>query len=238
MKLAHPPKSRLGPPDSGKRKEPFLMRSSTWILVQMSGLCLLRAQTVPTQAIVPQQPAPSSAQRNPFEAVPEPPKASPSKSAGPAIRAIEFRGANRILQSALRAVILSRAGDAYDVETLQVDSQALYNTRRFSHVVWEAEPGPEGAVVRFVVIERPLIEALEYQGGNTMTIQEIVERLNQRQVNLRVETLFDENELPRAVAAVQELVAEKGLRNFTVTPLVERLGPPSIAKITFRVQQR
>lgn len=151
---------------------------------------------------------------------------------------MEFRGASRIQQFVLRAIIVTRVGSAYDVAALQNDCQALRNTRRFSHVVWEAEPTPEGGVIaRFVLVERPLIESIKYKGDSVVTIEEILERFNQRKVNLRVETLFDEDELPRAVAAIRELVAEKGRQNLSVTHLVERIGPPSIAKITFTVAE-
>ncbi|MBL8294034.1 MAG: hypothetical protein JNN08_19480 [Bryobacterales bacterium] len=207
-------------------------------MAQLIGLCLLQAQTTPGQAAKAQEPAPSSIQRNPFVPIPEIPQSSPPKLSGPTIKAIEFRGANRILQSALRAVVFTRVGDAYDVEALQRDSQALYNTRRFSHVVWEAEPGPAGAVVRFVLVERPVIESIGYQGDDTVTIQEILERFEQRKIGLRVETLLDEHELARGASAVQELVAERGRQNFTVTPLVERIGPPSIARIVFKVAEK
>lgn len=206
------------------------MRLSPWVLAQMTGLCLLRAQNVPVQG--------TTSQQNPFEAVPEPRQSPPPQTSGPTIKAIEFRGANRILQSVLRAIIFTRAGDAYDVEALQRDSRALYNTRRFSHVVWEAEPGPAGAVVRFVLVERPLIESIEFQGDNSVTLLEIRERFQQRKVGLRVDTLLDDDELPRAALAVEELLTEKGRQHFTVTALVERIGPPSIAKITFKVAEK
>lgn len=211
------------------------MKSCTLALVPLIGLCLLRAQNVPTPVAKPQEPVPRSAQRNPFEAIPEPLQTRPSKLSGPTIKAIEFRGARPILQSALRAIIFTRVGDTYDVETLQRDSQALYSTKRFSHVVWEAEPSPTDAIIRFVLVERPLIQSIEYQGDNSVTIEEVLERFRQRKIDLRVDTLFDEGELPRGALVVQELVAEKGRQNFTVNPLVERIGPPSIAKITFKV---
>jgi outer membrane protein assembly factor BamA len=146
----------------------------------------------------------------------------------------------------LRAIITSRTGGAYDIETLQRDSQALYNTGRFSDVVWEAEPGSRGAIVRFVVVERPLIQSIEYQVDDTVTIQEILERFQQREVKLRVETLYNEGELGRAAATLQELLAERGRRTATVLPLVEPIWPastfkswpPSTVKITFRVEEK
>jgi outer membrane protein assembly factor BamA len=125
------------------------------------------------------------------------------------IEAIEFWGARSLPQSILRAVIASRVGGAYDMQTLRRDSQALYNTGRFSNVAWETNMSPADAIVSFVVVERPLIESIEYQGDNTVTITEILERLKMRKVNLRVLTLYNDDELGRAAATVQELLAER-----------------------------
>ena len=99
------------------------MRSYALVLVPLVGLCLLRPQIVPAQAIKTREPAPSFTQRNPFEAVPEPLHPPSPKLAGPTIEAIEFRGARRLPQSTLQALVVSRVGGAYDLETLRRDSQ-------------------------------------------------------------------------------------------------------------------
>lgn len=108
-------------------------------------------------------------------------------------------------------------------ENLRRDSRALYNTGRFSNIAWQTEMGPADAIVRFVVVERPLIESIEYQGDDTVTISEILERFKERKVNLRMDTLYNDGELGRAAATVEELVAEKSRKNITVTPLVESI---------------
>ena len=223
----------------------FSLRSYTLVLVPLIGLCLLRGQNVPAQAAKTQEPPLSSNQRNPFEPVPGPAPSPSSKVSGPTIEVIEFQGAKRIPQFALRAVIASRVGGTYDVETLRRDSQALYSTGRFSNIFWESTPGSAGAIVRFMVVERPLIQSIEYQGDNTVSIPEILERFKQRKVTLGVETLYIEDELGHAAAAVQELAAERGRQNITVTPLVEPIGspspliwPPSAVKITFKVEEK
>lgn len=213
------------------------MSSSTWFLAQFVGLCVLGAQDLATQAAQVEASAPSSAQRRPFEAIPEPRSAPPQKRSGPTIQAMEFRGTARVQLSALRAVISTRVGDVYDLGALQNDAQALRRTQRFSQVEWEAEPSPEGVIVRFVLIDRPLIESIEYRGDSTVTIAEILERFQERKLKLRVETLLDENELPRAAAMVRELVGEKGRPNVVVTPMVERMGAPSLARIRFTVAE-
>jgi len=198
---------------------------------------VLRAQSVLAQAMKPQEPIPSSTRRLHFEPVPKPPEDPLPDVSGPRIEAIEFRNAKRVPSFVLRAMIASREGGVYDEETLRRDTQALYNTQRFSDVFWRTETGPEGVIVRFVLVERPLIQSVEYQGDDAVTISEILERFKQHKITLRPETLYNQDELPRAVATVQELVTEKGRQGITITPFVEP-APPSSVKIIFRVEEK
>jgi outer membrane protein assembly factor BamA len=133
-------------------------------------------------------------------------------------------------------MVASRVGGAYDPEILRRDAQALYKTGRFSAVTWETEESRSGPVVRFVLVERPVIESIESQVGDMVSVGEIMERLEQRKVRVRVETLCNEEELERAAAVVRELMAERGGGKVTVTPLVVAIGPEAAGrvKVVFR----
>jgi outer membrane protein insertion porin family len=204
----------------------------------LSGLWLVGAQVVPAQVTNPGGPPPTSTPLIRLEAIRERPESPSAKVVGPTIDAIEIRGLRPLPQSALRALIASRVGGAYDLETLRLDSQALYNTGRFSNVAWVTEMGLAGVRVRFVVVERPLIQSIEYQGDPTVTASEILERFRERKVNLRVETLYNGDELGRAARTIEELVAEKGRKHITVTSMVESTWPHSTVRITFRVSEK
>jgi hypothetical protein len=88
-----------------------------------------------------------------------------------------------------------------------------------------------------------LIQAIDYQGDDAVTITEVLERFAQRRIRLRPETLYREDDLGRATAVVKELLAEKGRPNSTITPVVEPMGPPltwppASVKITFAVDKK
>ncbi|HEY7391151.1 MAG TPA: POTRA domain-containing protein, partial [Bryobacteraceae bacterium] len=176
----------------------------------------------PAQPGTPQQRPP-----NPFENVPEPgrapaqgqqqappaqtpqleaPKPAPTV-ANPAprppggqqaIEAIEFRGARRVPQDTLRALIYSKAGDIYNEETLRRDLTALWNTGRFDDITVETEQGKTGIIVRFVVVERRVIRSIDYQGIHSVTVSEILDRFKERRVGLTVESQYDPNKVQRA----------------------------------------
>ena len=82
-------------------------------------------------------------QRPQLEAPPTPaqPAANPN---GQVIETIEFRGAKRVPQDTLKALILSKVGDIYNEETLRRDYMILWNTGRFDDIRLESEPGRTG----------------------------------------------------------------------------------------------
>src|SRR5277367_6098807 len=105
----------------------------------------------PAQPQSTQQPpatTPQQKKNNPFEAVPqssEPPAQPPRLEAPkPAIQTvnpnaappenviedIQFRGARRVPQDTLRALIFTKKGDVYDEDTLHRDFMTLWNTGR------------------------------------------------------------------------------------------------------------
>jgi outer membrane protein insertion porin family len=114
--------------------------------------------------------------KNPFEAVlqsAEPAKpAQPGQTPKPTLEApkpveevkpvglegsveeIQFRGARRVPQDTMRALIFTKKGDKFEPESLRRDFMALWNTGRFDDITLETEPGKVGMIVRFVVVER------------------------------------------------------------------------------------
>jgi len=200
----------------------------------------------------PQQQAPPKPP-NPFETVPqgkeEPPKpaqpAQPAPAAAPiqpgqptpnVIDAIEFRGARRVRQDTLQALIFSKKGDPYDQETLHRDFMALWNSGRFDDLRIEREPGKDGWIIRFVVVERPVVRTINYVGNKSVSVSDILDRYKERKVGLVVESQYDPNRVQRAKNVLLELLAEHGHLSAKVDPQIRRV-PPSSLEITFKVDE-
>jgi len=226
-----------------------------WLLVVCACCWPAGAQTPPSTP--PQQ----NQRPNPFETVPEvaePPKAAPKPSAPQArpqletprepeapkppssrqdvIEAIEFRGSRRVPQDTLRAMIFSKKGDRFDPEMLRRDFMALWNTGRFDDISLETEPGPAGLIVRFVLVERPVVRSIKYEGVKSVTVSEILDRFKERHVGLSVESQFDQNKVQRAAVVLKEYLAERGRQYAEVTPELRQI-PPSSLEVTFRVNE-
>jgi outer membrane protein insertion porin family len=199
----------------------------------------------------PQQPAPQRPP-NPFETVPvapaEPPKPAPPPEAQTPIatqpgqppediiEAIEFRGARRVRQDTLQALILTKKGDKYDPDLLHRDFMALWNTGRFDDIHIEREPGKEGWIIRFVVVERPVIRSINYVGNKSMSQSDILDRFKERKVGLVVESQYDPNKIQRARNVLLEMLSEHGHQYGKVDAQVKRV-PPSSLEVTFKIDE-
>ena len=202
----------------------------------------------------PQTPPPANG-NNPFENVPQAPAATPQQppaqpqfeapktpapSTQPALPAnviegIEFRGARRVPQDTLRALIFSKVGDVYNEDTLRRDFMALWNTNRFDDIRLQTERGDRGGlVVVFIVTERPVIRDIKYEGAKSVSVSDILDRFKERKVGLTVESMYDPNVVNHAAVVLKELLAEHGHQFAMVTPQLRRI-PPSSLEVVFNV---
>lgn len=213
-----------------------------------AGASLLLGQQ-PPQPPAPKPTAPKPA--NPFETVPtapvEAPKPAPPKpeltapEAAPGqvddvIELIEFRGARRVPQDTLRAMIFSKKGDKIDEDALHRDFMSLWNTGRFDDIVLEREPGRTGYIIRYVVVERRIVRSIRYEGAKSLTVSEILDRFKERRVGLSVESQYDPNKVQRAAVVLKEYLAERGRQYATVEPDLRQI-PPSSMEVVFKVDE-
>jgi len=232
------------------------------ILYVCLGAGVLYCQQPPT---TPPKPAPAKpASQNPFESVPqsgtpaqpEAPKPAPAKPGSPqletpapaaaaktpsgtvedVVEAVEFRGARRVPQDTLRAMILTRKGDKIDEELLRRDFMTLWNSGRFDDITLEKEAGRTGYILRFQVVERRIVRSIKYEGAKSVTVSEILDRFKERRVGLTVEAQYDPNKVQRAAIVLKEFLAERGRQYATVEPELRQI-PPSTMEVVFKVTE-
>jgi len=186
--------------------------------------------TEPPKLVQPAQPAPPPAAQ-------EAPRATrPGQPPDNIIEAIEFRGARRVRQDTLQALIFSKKGDRYEEDSLHRDFMALWNSGRFDDIRIEREPGKEGWIIRFVVVERPVVRTIKYEGNKSVSVSDILDRYKDKKVGLVVESQYDPNKVQRARNVLLDLLAEHGHLSATVDPQIRRV-PPSSLEITFKINE-
>jgi outer membrane protein insertion porin family len=195
---------------------------------------------------VPQSTPPQAAPPKLEPVQPQPAKPEPAKPAVPNLNAnvppediiesIEFRGARRVPQDTLRAMIFTKPRDKYDEDSLRRDFMTLWNTSRFDDIRMEREAGRTGWIVRFVLVERRVVRSIKYDGLKSIQVSEVLDRFKERKVGLTVESTYDPNKLQRAKVVLQEFLSERGRQFATVEPDLHQV-PPSSLEIVFKVDE-
>src|SRR5579885_415152 len=105
----------------------------------------------------------------------------------PYISDIEFRGNRRYARDMLLAHIFSHKGDPYSQEALRRDFHALWNTGYFEDIrltVQQDPKNPNGRIVIFTVVERPVIRSIRYVGLKSVTESDVLQAFKDRKVGL------------------------------------------------------
>lgn len=185
--------------------------------------------------------------KQPQTPAPQQPKATTPDAAKPAapaatgdvpnvVEAVEFRGARRVSQDTLKALIFTKKSDAVDEDALHRDFMALWNTGRFDDIILEKEKGNSGWILRFNLTERRVVRSIKYDGNKSITVSEILDRFKERHVGLSVEQQYEQSRVARATQVLKEFLSEKGRQFASVTPQIRQI-PPSSVEVTFKIDE-
>jgi outer membrane protein insertion porin family len=200
---------------------------------------------------VPQGPEPPKpVPAKPVPGTPEPakPGAPPAATPTPApavssdrppediVESVTFRGQRRITQELLKATVFTKEGDPLDEDAIFRDEIALWNTNRFNDLHVEREPGAKGWIIRFVLVERPVIRTFDFDGLKSIQKSEVLDRFKEKKVGLSAESMYDPNKIQHARNVLQEFLAERGRQFATVDAELHQV-PPSALTVMFKVDE-
>jgi outer membrane protein insertion porin family len=163
-------------------------------------------------------------------------KAQPAAPKRTLVEAVEFRGNRRIPSSTLQAQIFTRPGDVYNVNSLERDFMALWNTGYFDDIRLEAQDGKTGKIIIFFVREKKLIRAITYKGLHSIQESDVLEAFQKQKVPLTMDSQYDPVIIKRAEVILQQLLASRGRQFATVRHRTRNIPPNSVA-LTFIVNE-
>ncbi len=156
------------------------------------------------------------------------------------VERIDWEGNRRIRRDTLQARIFTRQGDPYNEDTLRRDFQALWNTQFFEDIKLRVEDSPDkpgGKIITFIVVERPVIRRIRYEGNKSVSESDILDRFKDKKVGLTVESQFDPTRIKKAEVVLKELLAEHGRQFATVTPEYERIASSNAVILVFKINE-
>ncbi|HET7347379.1 MAG TPA: outer membrane protein assembly factor BamA [Acidobacteriaceae bacterium] len=186
-------------------------------------LVLLAAPVLPAPSLLAQQTGSSAA--------PAAPAAGQQNVVG--IRVI---GSRRIPQDTIKARMFSKIGEPYDPLTVERDFNSLWNTGYFEDVRIEKEDTAQGVVLDVYVREKPTIREIKYNGLNSFTVSDAMDRFKKEKVGLTEESQYDPARIAHAVTVLKEMEAEHGHQFATVRTEVKDI-PPASVQLIFNVKE-
>ena len=128
------------------------------------------------------------------------------RMAGRPIERIQFRGNRKVEDDAIRVNLLTRAGSVFDPGKLREDIRAMWKMGFFADVRVEVEVAPGGgAILTFVVTEKPAIRKVLVAGNDEVDLDDINDVLD-----LERDSILDVSKVKKNREKIQELYVEKG----------------------------
>jgi outer membrane protein insertion porin family len=127
-------------------------------------------------------------------------------------------------------------GGRFDPAELDRRIQALWDRGLLEDLAVDGEPVGGGARLIVRIVERPTVDALDYQGLQRLPVAEIADRLAERRVHVAAGEPLRRGELIRLEAAVEELYRERGFDRVDAVSATETL-PGNRVAVTVTVDE-
>jgi outer membrane protein insertion porin family len=118
---------------------------------------------------------------------------------------IVVAGNRRITPEDVVTYLRERTGQEFSPEVLTQDVRELYGSGFFDDIEVDLERLEEGVVLRFVVRERPSVNAVTFEGNSELDKDDLKEG-----VELKANTILSPPAIRRSIQKIRDMYAEKG----------------------------
>ncbi|MBV9999805.1 MAG: outer membrane protein assembly factor BamA [Verrucomicrobia bacterium] len=214
--------------------------SRLWIVVAASSAFLalsVRAQQPGPPPTLPSVPQPQSQSQPPAPVAPPPPGSrggTQPAQAAPIVRQIEIQYAGPATLSRQRILSNMRTtvGQPYSEATVEEDVRSLYGTGLVTNVRIYGEPLPDGVKVIVVVQTRVTLSYVNILGNQLVSRKRI-----RRELNLKINSPLEEQQLEQARQKVVELYQKRGFPDVDVQYKTDVNEDRGTATVTFSISE-
>ncbi|MDD3089368.1 MAG: outer membrane protein assembly factor BamA, partial [Candidatus Omnitrophica bacterium] len=158
--------------------------------------------------------------------------ASSTQQSGTKIAAIKISGNNAISTETILNRIKIQPGDTFEESALNKEIKRLFATGYFNDVSVGVQQMPEGIVVVFTVVEKPLIEKITFRGNARIKSPKL-----EKKVTIKAGDLLDQHMLAQNAADIKAFYVEQGYSNVNVDYELEQGEEPGKAIVVFVVDE-
>src|SRR6476646_4259963 len=142
----------------------------------------------------------------------------------------------RIPQDTIKYQLQTKAGDRLNMDVIRGDVKRLYAQGHFDDIRVEEEDGKVGKIIIFWVKEKKTIRSVKYEGLNSITNSEVLEKLREKKASISQESTYDPSKIKKAETIIKMMLAEKGHQDASIEATTDDIPPNSVA-VTFKVDE-
>ncbi len=145
---------------------------------------------------------------------------------------IKIRGNYSISTATILNKLKLKKGDVFDESAINTELKRLYATGYFSDVFIETEERAEGVAVTFTVVEKPVIDKIEFRGNTRIKSPHLLKKLS-----IKEGDLLDFNILSQDVAQIRTHYVEQGFSSVEVDYKIEPDRDTGKATVVFLIDE-
>ena len=147
------------------------------------------------------------------------------------VKEIAVQGNRRVQTAVILGRVQTKAGDAFNPEKLRNDVKAVFDLGFFDDVELRTEDFEGGVKVIFVLVERPLVRDVRFEGVKSLRLEDV-----EGKTAYRSGGLYRPVEVQTVAERILSYYEEQGYFGAKVTPDVEPLGEGDV-QVTFRIEE-
>ncbi len=147
------------------------------------------------------------------------------------VTTIEIRGNKRIELPAIVGRLTLKPGDPYTPENVRGQIKIIYESGYFEDVQVEAQPGVGGMALAFLVIEKPFITEIVFDGNKALSDDKLKEK-----ITIKSQAFLDQLQAKESAEKVRLAYQGDGYFNCRVVPIVQALDEDR-KRLTFLIKE-
>jgi len=155
----------------------------------------------------------------------------PAEAPVPTVRDIAVEGNRRVQAPAILNRVQTKIGDPFSPAALREDVRAIFALGFFDDVQVRTEEFEGGVRVVFVVVERPLLREVAFEGNREVKTEDLRDK-----AAIKVGVLYNPVEVQKAVEAIRQKYEDEGYFGAQISPRTERT-PEGDVRVVIRIEE-
>jgi len=165
------------------------------------------------------------------------PAESPSPGEQPVesqkIKEVKIINNKAVSTSTMRSKLRTTEGALFSQDILNEDLKRLYELGFFEDIAIDVKDEPDGYIVSFVVVEKPLVDGVMFKGNKAIPEQQL-----KGAISTKVDSMLDLSTVNRDMTSIRKLYESKGFQLANIDYKIDKDETLNRAKITFNINEK